>query len=142
MTMSHCRIRWKAFTFLEVLIALAIASIALLGLLRLHLLSLATADAAQATTQAVFVAQAQIAEASAAGFPRQGTTLGTIERNGQQFVWRTEVRDVARPSGGHLTLNGLREVSTTVTWRQASDEKTLTLATYVADGRIHERTTQ
>ena len=136
--MNHSRIRWKAFTFLEVLVALAIA---LLGLLRLHLLSLATADAAQATTQAVFVAQAQIAEASAAGFPRQGTTTGTIERNGQQFVWRTEVRDVARPSSGRLTLDGLREVSTTVAWRQASDEKTMTLTTYVADSRIHERTT-
>jgi len=138
--MSRCRTRWQAFTFFEVLIALAIASIALLGLLRLHLLSLATADAAQATTQAVFVAQAQIAEASAAGFPRQGTTTGTIERNGQQFVWRTEVRDVARPSSGHVILDGLREVSTTVTWRQASDEKTMTLTTYVADSRIHERT--
>ncbi len=138
--MNRSRIRWKAFTFLEVLVALAIASIALLGLLRLHLLSLATADAAQATTQAVFVAQAQIAEASAAGFPRQGTTTGTIERNGQQFVWRTEVRDVARPSSGRLTLGGLREVSTTVTWRQASDEKIMTMTTYVADSRIHERT--
>jgi len=87
--MNRRRIRWKAFTFLEVLIALAIASIALLGLLRLHLLSLATADAAQATTQAVFVAQARIAEASTEGFPRQGTTSGTVERNGQLYTWKT-----------------------------------------------------
>lgn len=138
--MNRCRIQWKAFTFLEVLIALAIASIALLGLLRLHLLSLATADAAQAMNQAVFVAQTRIAEASAAGFPREGTTSGTIERNGQQFTWKTEVRDVARPGNGRLILDGLREVSTTVTWKQASDEKTITLTTYVADSRIHERT--
>jgi type II secretion system protein I len=137
--MTRGRPRSKAFTFIEVLIALTIASIALLGLLRLHLLSLATADAAQSTTQAVFVAQAQIAEASAPGFPRQGTTSGTVERNGQQFTWKTEVRDIVRPGGG-LVLSGLREVSATVTWKQASDEKSMTMTTYVADTRIHEQT--
>ena len=136
--MNRRRIRWKAFTFLEVLIALAIASIALLGLLRLHLLSLATADAAQATTQAVFVAQAGIAEASAEGFPRQGTTSGTVERNGQLYTWKTEVRGIAGPGSSRLPQDGLREVSTTVTWTQASDEKTMTMTTYVADTRIHE----
>jgi type II secretion system protein I len=140
--MSRCRTRSKAFTFIEVLIALTIASIALLGLLRLHLLSLATADAAQATTQAVFVAQAQIAEASTAGFPRQGTTSGTLERNGQHYAWETKVRDVTGPDGSRLALSGLREVSTTVTWKQASDEKTMTMTTYVADTRIHDRTAQ
>jgi type II secretion system protein I len=138
--MNRRRIRWKAFTFLEVLIALAIASIALLGLLRLHLLSLATADAAQATTQAVFVAQARIAEASAEGFPRQGTTSGTVDRNGQLYTWKTEVRGIAGPGSSRLPQDGLREVSTAVTWKQASDEKTMTMTTYVADTRIHERT--
>lgn len=131
-----------AFTLIEVLIALTIASIALPGLLRLHLLSMATADAAQATTQAVFVAQAQMAEASISGFPKPASTSGAIERNGRQFTWTTDVRDVARPNGEGLVLNGLREVSTTVTWQEGSDRKSVKMTTLVADGKIHEQTTR
>lgn len=140
--MNHCKTRSRAFTFIEVLVALAIASIALLGLLRLHLLSMATADAAQAMTQAVFVAQEQIAEASAGGFPKQGTATGSVERNGQQFTWRTEIKDIARSGHGDFTLNGLREVSAIVTWEQTSGEKTVKMTTLVADPRIHEQTAQ
>lgn len=139
--MSRCRTRSRGFTFVEVLIALAVASIGLLGLLRLHLLSTATADAAQATTEAVFVAQAQIAEVLARGFPAQGTTSGAVERNGQTFAWTTEIRDVARPGGRDVTARGLREVAATVTWNPSSDPKTVTMTTLVADTRIHERKT-
>ncbi len=140
--MARERIRSKAFTFAEVLVALAIASIALVGLLRLHLFSMATADAAQAMTQAVFVAEAQIAEATAPGFPRTGTTSGALERNGQRFHWRTEVQDVARRGGQDLILSGLREVSTTVTWQHGSDRQTVKMTTLVAEGKIHEQTTR
>ncbi len=138
--MNRFKTRSKAFTFIEVLVALAIASIGILGLLRLHLLSMATADAAQATSQAVFVAQEQIAEASAGGYPEHGTDSGTVERNGRQFTWRTEVTDVTRPRHGEFTLNGVREISATVTWRQTSGEKTVKMTTLVADPRIHEQT--
>ncbi len=140
--MTGGRIGSKAFTLLEVLIALAVVSIALVGLLRLHLFSMATADAAQAMTQAVFVAEAQLAEATAPGFPRQGTTSGALERNGRQFHWTTEVRDATQPGGQNLALSGLREVATTVTWQHGSDRKTLTMTTLAAEGKIHEQTTR
>ncbi len=139
--MSRCRTTFRGFTFVEVLIALAVASIGLLGLLRLHLLSTATADAAQATTAAVFVAQEQIAEVLAREFPAPGTTSGAVERNGQTFTWTTEIRDVARPGGRDATARGLREVATTVTWNPSLDPKTVTMTTLVADTRIHERKT-
>ena len=136
--MSRCRTRSRGFTFVEVLIALAVASIGLLGLLRLHLLSTATADAAQATTEAVFVAQAQIAEVLARGFPTQGTTSGAVERNGQTFTWTTDIRD-ARRSGVIPASKGLREVSVTVAWEPVANGKSLTMTTLVADTRIDEQ---
>ncbi len=138
--MNRFKTRSKAFTFIEVLVALAIASIGILGLLRLHLLSMATADAAQATSQAVFIAQEQIAEASARGFPEHGTDSGTVERNGLQFSWRTEVKDIAHSGHGDFTLKGVREISATVTWRQTAGEKTVKMTTLIADPRIHEQT--
>lgn len=138
--MHRLKTRSKAFTFIEVLVALAVASVGILGLLRLHLLSMTTADAAQATSQAVFVAQERIAEASIGGFPERGTDSGTIERNGRQFSWRTEVKDITRPGHGDFTLHGVREISAIVTWQQTSIEKTVKMTTLVADPRIHEQT--
>ncbi|MBN1509971.1 MAG: prepilin-type N-terminal cleavage/methylation domain-containing protein [Sedimentisphaerales bacterium] len=136
------RTRSKAFTFVEVLVALAIASIALLGLLRLHLLSMKTADAAQAMAQAVFLAQEQLAEASAAGCPRHGADSGSVEKNGLSFLWQTESADVGSQATGGLPVRGLRQIRCTVTWQQGADQKSLQMNTYVADTRANEHEPQ
>ena len=132
----------SAFTFIEVLVALAIAAIALLGLLRLHLLSTATADTAQAMAQAVFVAQEKMAEASAGGFPQQGTNSGTVERNGRNFAWRTEITDMNSQDISNLRLTGLRQVRVFVTWKDGANQKDVQMTTHVADSRIHETIAQ
>jgi len=128
----------SAFTFIEILVALAIAAIGLLGLLRLHLHSTAAADTAHAMTQAVFVAQEKIAEASTGDFPQRKTDSGTVERNGQDFAWRTEITDVNSRETGNLRLTGLRQVRTIVTWHDGLNKKNIQITTYVADSRIHE----
>lgn len=128
----------SAFTFIEVLVALAIAAIGLLGLLRLHLISLASADAAQAMTQAVFIAQEKMAETSADGYPRPGAKTGTAERNGQRFAWRIEVTEARAQDVRHLALKGLRQVEAFVTWQHRGGQKSVQMTTYVADDRIHE----
>ncbi len=131
--------RPKAFTFIEVLVALAIASIALLGLLRLHLLSMRTVDAAQAETEAVFLAQAKLAEATAADDPTQAADSGVVERNGLSLTWKTEVTDAGVRAAGQLVLRGLHQVRSTVAWQQGADRKTVQMDTYVADSKTHEQ---
>ena len=140
--MSRLTTRTKAFTFIEVLVALAIASIALLGLLRLHLVSMATADAAQAMTQAVFLAQEKIAEVSVSDYPRQGTDSGAVETNGLRFVWKTEIADVGPRTVGSLPLKGLRQVRSTVTWQRGADQKSVQMNTVVADSKTNEQRPQ
>ncbi len=134
--------RTKAFTFIEVLMALAIASIALLGLLRLHLVSMATADAAQAMTQAVFLAQEKLAEASVSGYPKQGTSSGAVETDGLRFVWKTEIADVGSRAVGSLPLKGLREIRSAVTWQRGADQKSVQMNTYVADSKTNDQRPQ
>jgi type II secretion system protein I len=129
--------RTQAFTFIEVLVALAIASIALLGLLRVHLISMATADAAQAMTQAVFLAQEKLAEASLSGDPRQGVSSGIVETNGLRFTWKTEIINVGAHATGSVPLNGLREVCSTVTWQRGASQKSVQMSTYVADSKTN-----
>ena len=134
--------RPKAFTFIEVLVALAIASIGLLGLLRLHLVSMKTADAAQAVTQAVFLAQAKLAEASAPDYPRPGADSGVVEADGLKLNWRTEITDVGSRVSGGLPLRGLRQIRSTVTWQDGADCKSVQMDTYIADTKTHEQKTR
>ena len=130
--------RAEGFTFIEVLVALAIASIALVGLLKLHLVSMDTADVAGELTQAVFIAQQCITEASATDYPRQGTQSGVVEQNGIEFTWRTEVTDATDSEIRNLALKNLRQVRTTVSWRRGAERKSTQVTTYVADPRIHD----
>jgi general secretion pathway protein I len=128
------------FTLIEVVAALAIISIALLALLRLHLLSIRAADKAQVLSQAVFLAQEKIAETLSGGYPPVGTQSGIVETDGPQLTWRTEVTD-ARPASSHasdLKLNRLRRLSVDVAWPEGAGQDHIQMTTYVADRTIHE----
>ena len=82
---------------MEAVAALAIASIALLGLLQLQLVGIRTADQAQGMTQAVLLAQEKMAEAVSAGYPPVGVRSGMVEAEGDQLTWRIEVTDARAP---------------------------------------------
>lgn len=128
----------RAFTLIEVLVALAIASIGLLGLLRLHLIGLTTAQAAATQTAAVFLAQEKNAEACAAGFPQLGSHSGTAERDGVSFEWTTNIAEARPQVAVGRTLSGLREIRTTVSWSQGSGRKDMQMTTYAAESHFSE----
>ena len=130
----------KAFTLIEVMAALAIVSTALLALLRLHLVSVRTADKAQITTQAVFLAQEKMAEALSAGYPPIGTKTGTAEIDGCSFTWRTKVTDARPPqqSRSNFRLGHMRQLSVDVTWQTGPGGKQVELTTYAAENKIRE----
>ena len=86
--------RIGAFTFVEVMLALAVVSVSLMALLRLHLISAHMVDKAQIMTQAVFLADEKIAETLAAEFPKEGIRSGAVEKNGLKLNWKTRVRPI------------------------------------------------
>ncbi|UCE49671.1 MAG: prepilin-type N-terminal cleavage/methylation domain-containing protein [Phycisphaerales bacterium] len=128
--------RAGAFTFVEVIVALAIASIALLSLLKLHLLSIRCVDKAQITTQAVLLANEKIAETLAAGYPDEGLKSGTVEKNGLTLNWRTEVIDLQLPQLDQARVTGLRKVMVDVDWGRGATGRRLQMSTCVADGTL------
>ncbi|MBP7051850.1 MAG: type II secretion system protein [Phycisphaerae bacterium] len=132
--------RTNAFTLIETVAALAIVSIALLGLLQLHLVSIRVADKSQMTTQAVFLAQAKMAEVLASGYPSLGTHSGVEESDGVQFGWRTEVTDAPASQRQLLgvRLDRLRRVSVEVTCGDGPRERQIQLTTCVAENKIRE----
>lgn len=125
----------NAFTFIEVIIALAIASISVLALLRLHIGSIAMADSAEMNTQAVLLAEQKIAETLALDYPEVGTNAGSVENNGLTLKWQTEVTDLTVPELHDADVNRLRKVSVDVTL-QALGRKHLQMSTYIADKKL------
>ena len=133
---TTCRGRMRAFTFVEVVVALAIVSISLLALLRLHLISVTMVDKAQITSQAVLLANEKIAETVAAGYPKEGTNSGTMEQNGLTLNWQTEVTDLRLPQLDKVHITGLRKILVDITWKQGVSRKQLQTSTYVADRKL------
>jgi general secretion pathway protein I len=139
----------NGFTLLESVIALAVASIALLALLRLQLVGMNTADKAQGLTQAVLVAQGKMAEALSAAYPSTGIQSGTVETDGDRFSWQLEVTDARLPqpvptdaaTSSYLPSSGgnkLQRLSVDVTWQKGPGDKHIGLITYMAENEIRE----
>jgi len=130
--------RPKAFTFVEVIAALAVVAIALTGLLHMNLLSAKTADVAQATEQAVFLARSKMTEALCEESAQAAGRSGTTEINGSRFTWRTERTSVDVPQLRGLRRGALQQLNVNVTWQQGNGHKHVQMTTYVADTAIHE----
>jgi type II secretion system protein I len=128
--------RLSAFTFVEVLVALAIVSISLLALLKLHVISIRLADAAEITSQAALLADEKIAEVLAPGYPQLGSNAGIVERNNRRFEWQTEVTDLRLPQLDEVSIGGLRKIAVDVGWKNGSGKKHLEMSTYVADRKL------
>lgn len=128
----------NAFTLVEAVAALAIVSIALLGLLQLNLTSMRVADKAQMTARAVFIAQEKMAETLETGFPPVGTWSGVVESDSGRFAWRTEVIDASgspQQSFG-MRLNRLRKLSVEVAFGDNPANSPIRLTTYIAERKI------
>lgn len=128
--------RTKAFTFVEVMVALAIVSISLVALIRLHIISINMTDTAEITSQAVFLAEEKVAETLALGYPKEGTSSGAMARNGLVFDWRTQVTGLHPQQLAQADVTGLREILVDVSWKQGTGRKRVQMSTYVADRQI------
>jgi len=130
------RMTQMGFTFVEVIIALTIASLSLLALLRLHLINIKIADTAEMTSQATFLAEQKIEEMLALGYPNTGVNSGNTEQNKNVLNWQTEVTDLKLPYIGKRNSTGLRKISVDINWKQGTGRKNLQMSTYVADRKL------
>ncbi len=125
------------FTLLEVMVAVAVIAIALVPLLRLHLLSLDATMYAQDLTIAVGLAQEKMAEMAAA--PEPGEDKGEFDAAAyERFRWQTSVgekEEVAIPNpdpqgGVQVSTFEIQRIEVTVIWLDGESEKLYTLESY------------
>ena len=147
----HLTLDPAGFTLLEVMVAVAVIAIALIPLLRLHLLSLDATLYAQDLTTAVGLAQKLMAEMPSE--PEPGDQHGTFdEAIYQRFRWQTSVgesEEIPLPNLDALdalssnaansnnvnneeeqTILNVQHIEITVLWMDGKREKLYTLESY------------
>jgi general secretion pathway protein I len=126
------------FTLLESIVALAVASIALLALLQLQLLSIRAAGKAEVTSRAVLLAREKLAEVLSTGYPPVGVQSGIMETDGGPFTWRIEVTEARSPLSYRRTTSydRLRRISVEVTGPPGPGDRQISMTTYVAENTI------
>jgi general secretion pathway protein I len=117
----------RAFTLIEVLIALAIISIALAAAMRATAMASTTAEEATLRTYATWVAQNRAAELTARRlFPSVGTENGQTEMAGMRFSWTASTNET--PNADFRKV----EIAVTRGDDPAASRKYATLTVYVA----------
>jgi len=110
----------KGFTFLEIMVAVAILSIALVAALKTQSQSILIANESITNTKLLFLAKEKMAEIELDGFPDIGETEGTFEKH-PEFNWREEVKETP--------FEDIRNIILIISWKEGNRERNYTLQT-------------
>lgn len=134
---SRAKVKTDAgFTFVEVVIALAIVSISLVSLIRLHIININTVDSARMISSATQIAQDRIAEMSAIAPAERKAEKGIEERANAVFDWQVTVEEADIPQWQKEDTAGLKKITVKVSWRQGAGKKQIRMSTYLSDREL------
>lgn len=123
--MRRSQPRARAFTLLEVLVALVILGVALTALLSAQGGAIRLRTQAEELTLATFLLEARMADVELSGFPEVGTREGDFGSGYAGYRWQTTITDTPFPN--------VREVRLAVTWPGGRREERLELVHYMVD---------
>ncbi|MBN1764030.1 MAG: type II secretion system protein [Sedimentisphaerales bacterium] len=128
----------KAFTFIEVLAALAIVAMALVALIRLQLVSIDITDKTDLANHAALLADEKISQFLTHNILEPGTTRGSTNYKEHDFHWQTEVSSVIPSEMDPDDMDRLHRLRVDVNWQQGRHKKYFNLTTYTLNHNTHE----
>lgn len=128
---TECTPRWGGFTLLEVVVALAIAAVALVGLFQAGSGGLFAVDTAARAQEAVQRAQSHLA---AVGRDAALTQGDFTDDDGGGYRWRLRVQPVTTrqtpaPNGNPAAAATLYDVEVAILWSGRSGDRSVVLKT-------------
>ena len=108
----------KAFTFVEVLITLAVLGISLLALSRLQLININMHNHAQLSSHATFIANEKLFELTSTNQLQRTQQSGIEERLGTKFHWTTRIEDASMPEFREFGIERIKSVTAQVEYDQ------------------------
>lgn len=112
----------RGFTLIEIIIALAILAVGLVGILSLFPIGFDAARRSVNSTQAALYSREKLEQVKNAGFPSVGITTGTFAD--PLYKWSQNVTEV--------TAGVLRKIDLTVKWQYGARSYQQVFTTYVA----------
>jgi type II secretion system protein I len=126
----------NGFTLIEIVVTLAILSLALPTLLRTFTEAAKGQALAENRTTALYLLKFRMAAIEAEGYPDIGEEDGEFGED-SRFRWHSDVQDVESDE-----IEGLRLVTVTITWQERGKERLVSMSTYLADRQMPQQQTQ
>lgn len=114
---------WKGFTLLEVMVALAVLSLALVVLFSQQATSLSQGIEARIMTKATLLAQERMVGVITQEPLIEGEEEGETEDSTPPFTWKQTVEE--------STIEGMKKITVLVQWKEGEKARDVRLVTYV-----------
>ena len=120
----------RGFTLIEIVVTLAILGLAMPALLHSFTQAAKGQALSENMTTALYLLKFRMAEIEVEGYPDIGEDDGEFGEN-SRYRWHSQVQDVESEE-----IDGLRQVTVTVTWQERGREKSIAMNTYLADRQM------
>jgi prepilin-type N-terminal cleavage/methylation domain-containing protein len=122
----------KGFSLLELIVAMAVLTIGLIGVLQIFPIGLRASQRAGMMTKASFLAQNRIEDIKLAGFNAITELPPKIPLSGSDgdFKWDIKIDDISLE--GVESQNNMRKVTVTISWPERNTIRSKNFITYVA----------
>jgi len=121
----------KGFSLLELIIAIAVLAVGLVGVLQIFPIGLRASQRAGMMTKAAFLAQNKIEDVKLAGFDAITELPPKIPLSGRDgdFEWAIKIDEIA-PEGVEASED-MRKITVTLTWPERNTTRSKEFITYV-----------
>ena len=129
--MRVMRRRGRGFSLIEMVVAMGLLAMGLIGVIRLFPVGLRASKRSEVVSKGTFLAQQRLEELKLAGYAALSATPPTVPLSGSsgQYQWAATVEPV--DAAGLPTTNDVRAVTVTVQWPESGQTRSTAVMTYV-----------